>query len=66
MNQRPIVPGLIAKDMEAHRKKISEDQQAHAGVPLHIEGPAPSPGKARSVFTFVDTGAKTSAKKARA
>ncbi|KAG8739339.1 hypothetical protein FRC10_005765 [Ceratobasidium sp. 414] len=66
--QQPVVPSLVTEGLDKYRTKLAEDQQAHAGVALHVEG-RPSPqGKPRSVFTFIDTGAKgpNSPKKTRA
>ncbi|KAG8712249.1 hypothetical protein FRC11_000599 [Ceratobasidium sp. 423] len=63
---QPVVPGIVAKGLENYRNKLSEDQEAHAGVSLHVDGPTPPTGKSRTVFTFVDTSARGPAKKARA
>ncbi|KAF8599552.1 hypothetical protein BDV93DRAFT_609141 [Ceratobasidium sp. AG-I] len=67
-NAQPIVPGLVTKGLEEYHSKIAEEQQAHAGVSLTVDGPTPPQSKPRSVFTFVDTGAKDpkQVKKARA
>ncbi|KAG8693752.1 hypothetical protein FRC08_008919 [Ceratobasidium sp. 394] len=55
---QPVVPSLVTEGLDKYRTKLAEDQQAHAGVALHVEG-RPSPqGKPRNVFTFIDTGAK--------
>ncbi|CAE6401107.1 unnamed protein product [Rhizoctonia solani] len=63
---QPIIPGIVSRGLENYRNKLSEDQEAHAGVSLHVDGPSPPAGKPRTVFTFVDTGARGPAKKARA
>ncbi|KAG9119927.1 hypothetical protein FRC07_004815 [Ceratobasidium sp. 392] len=55
---QPVVPGLVAEGLKEYRTKLAEDRQAHAGVALHIEGQPSPQGKPRSVFTFIDTGAK--------
>ncbi|CAE6513155.1 unnamed protein product [Rhizoctonia solani] len=65
-DSQPVVPAIVAKGLGNYRNKLSEDQKAHAGVSLHIDGPAPPTGKPRTVFTFVDTGARGPTKKARA
>ncbi|CAE6443000.1 unnamed protein product [Rhizoctonia solani] len=65
-DSQPVVPGIVAKGLESYRNKLSEDQKAHAGISLHVDGPNPPAGKPRTVFTFVDTGARGPAKKARA
>lgn len=65
-DSRPVVPGIVAKGLEKYHNKLSEDQKAHAGISLHVDGPAPLTSKPRTVFTFVDTGARGPAKKARA
>ena len=52
------MPGLVAKGLEEYHSKIAKEQQAHAGVSLTVDGPVPPQSKPRSVFTFVDTGAK--------
>ncbi|KAG8687920.1 hypothetical protein FRC09_013202, partial [Ceratobasidium sp. 395] len=55
---QPVVSNLVAEGLKEYRTKLTEDQQAHAGVALRVEG-RPSPqGKPRSVFAFIDTGAK--------
>ncbi|CAE6447508.1 unnamed protein product [Rhizoctonia solani] len=64
-DSQPVVSGIVAKGMDNYRNKLSEDQKAHAGVSSHVDGPAPPTGKPRTVFTFVDTGARSPAKKAR-
>ncbi|KAJ1301495.1 hypothetical protein OPQ81_008751 [Rhizoctonia solani] len=65
-DSQPVVPRIVAKGLENYRNKLSQDQEAHAGVSLHVDGPNPPIGKPRTVFTFVDTGARGPAKKARA
>ncbi|CAE7147980.1 unnamed protein product [Rhizoctonia solani] len=65
-DSQPVVPGIVAKGLEKYRNKLSEDQRAHAGVSLHVDGPVPPTGKPRTVFTFVDTSVRGPAKKARA
>ncbi|CAE6512099.1 unnamed protein product [Rhizoctonia solani] len=64
-DSKPVVPGIVAKGLDNYRNKLSQDQEAHAGVSLHVDGPTPPTGKPRTVFTFVDTGARGPAKKAR-
>ncbi|KAB5595048.1 hypothetical protein CTheo_1509 [Ceratobasidium theobromae] len=66
IEQEPIVPSLIAKELEERRNKLSEDQEAHAGIAKRVDGPNPLPGKPRSVFTFIDTSVKKPTKKVRA
>ncbi|CAE6521258.1 unnamed protein product [Rhizoctonia solani] len=65
-DSQPVVPAIVAKGLEDYRNKLSENQKAHAGVSSHVDGPAPPAGKLRTVFTFVDTGARGPAKKVRA
>ncbi|QRV83437.1 hypothetical protein RhiJN_11453 [Ceratobasidium sp. AG-Ba] len=56
----PVVPNLVAKGLEAHRARLTENQKAHEGVAVHVEGKPSPQGKPRTVYTFVDTGAKVS------